>query len=169
LIDFLMIFPKPIIAAVDGPVVAGGCGLLLASDIVVATPNARFSLPEPKRGVVAGMVAPLLSWRIGAGHAARLLLTGDMIDADEAHRIGLFHEMTTSEQVWAHAHSIAERVAECAPESVQLTKRLINETIGEEVTTQLSSGAAASATARTTEAAVEGLAAFLEKRPPRWK
>ncbi|MDP6446064.1 MAG: enoyl-CoA hydratase-related protein, partial [Pirellulaceae bacterium] len=107
--------------------------------------------------------------RTEAGHAARLLLTGDMIDADEAHRIGLFHEMTTSEQVWAHAHSIAERVAECAPESVQLTKRLINETIGEEVTTQLSSGAAASATARTTEAAVEGLAAFLEKRPPRWK
>src|SRR5687768_8649867 len=60
LIDKMLLFPKPIIAAVNGPVVAGGAGLMLASDIVIATPEAKFGLPEPRRGIVAGLVSPLL-------------------------------------------------------------------------------------------------------------
>src|SRR5205085_11080477 len=85
LIDQMLRFPKPIIAAVNGPVVAGGAGLMLASDIVIAADSAKFGLPEPKRGIVAGMVAPLLVFRIGASYAANLLLTAQTIDAAEAH------------------------------------------------------------------------------------
>ena len=76
--------------------------------------------------------------------------------------------MTSSDTIWARAHELAEQCAKCAPESLQLTKRLVNETIGEHLGTLLSAGAAASATACTTEAAEEGLAAFLEKREPNW-
>jgi methylglutaconyl-CoA hydratase len=168
LLDKLLQFPKPVIAAVNGPVMAGGAGLMLASDLVVAAPTARFGLPEPRRGLVAGIVSPLLVFRIGASHAANLLLTARTIEAAEAQRIGLYHEIVPEELVWARAHELAGQIAESAPEAIQLTKKMLNETIGEHLSTLLSAGAAASATARTTEAAREGLAAFLEKRPPRW-
>jgi methylglutaconyl-CoA hydratase len=169
LLDQMLHFPKPIIAAVNGPVVAGGAGLMLASDIVIATAEAKFGLPEPRRGIVAGMVSPLLAFRVGASHAANLLLTARLIDATEAHRIGLYHEIVKSDFVWARAQEIAGEIAKSAPEAIQLTKRLLNETIGEHLATLLSAGAADSATARTTEAAREGLAAFLEKREPKWQ
>src|SRR5436190_11340954 len=168
LIDQMLRFPKPIIAAVNGPVVAGGAGLMLASDIVIAAEDTKFGLPEPKRGIVAGMVAPLLVFRIGASHAANLLLTARTIDAAEAHRVGLIHEIVKGDFVWARAQEIAAEIAQSAPESIQLTKRLLNETIGEHLATLLTAGAADSATARTTEAAREGLAAFFEKRDPKW-
>jgi methylglutaconyl-CoA hydratase len=168
LLEAMLMFPKPIIAAVNGPAVAGGAGLVLASDIVVAAPEAEFGLPEPRRGLVAGLVAPLLAFRAGGGTAANLLLTARLATAEEAHRLSLFHELTPSDAIWARAHQIAERCAGSAPESLQLTKRMLNETIGEQLTTQLAAGAAASATSRTTEAAQEGLGAFLEKREPNW-
>ena len=168
LLETMLLFPKPIIAAVNGPAVGAGAGLVLASDIVIATPEAQFGLPEPRRGLVAGLVAPLLTWRIAVGPAANLLLTARMIEADEAHRWGIYHELTATDTIWARAHQLAETCAESAPESLQLTKRMLNETIGEQLGTQLSAGAAATATARTTDAAREGLAAFLEKRGPNW-
>lgn len=168
LIETMLRFPKPIIAAVNGPAVAGGAGLVLASDIVVASGLATFGFPEPKRGLAAGLVSPLLQFRVGGGHAGRLLLTGRTIDAQEAHRLGAFHELIKDAQVWARAHELAAECAESSPESLQLTKKMLNETVGEHLSTLLSAGAAASATARTTDAAKEGLTAFLEKREPKW-
>jgi methylglutaconyl-CoA hydratase len=168
LLDKMLQFPKPIIAAVNGPALAGGMGLVLASDIVVAAKGAMLGLPEPKRGIVAGMVAPLLAFRLGGAHAAHLLLRGHTIEADEAWRIGLVHEVVESDLVWARAQQIAGEVEQSAPSAVQMTKRMLNETIGEHLSTLLTAGAAVSATARTTDDAAEGLAAFLEKRPPKW-
>lgn len=168
LIDKMLLFPKPIIAAVNGPAVAGGAGLVLASDIVIGTPGAKFGFPEPRRGIVAGMVSPLLVFRIGASQAANLLLTARTIEAAEAQRIGLYHEMVGGDLVWARGNEIAGEIAKSAPEALQLTKKLLNEMIGEHLGTLLSAGAAASATSRTTDAAREGLAAFLEKREPKW-
>src|SRR5262245_3917031 len=161
-------FPKPLIAAVNGPAVAGGAGLVLGCDIVLAAEDAQFGLPEPRRGIVAGLVTPILVFRIGGGHAARLLLTGTSIDAAEARRIGLFHEVLRADHLWPRAHEVAAECARCAPEALQLSKQMLNETVGEHLATLLSAGAAVSATARTTEAAQEGLNAFLEKREPKW-
>jgi methylglutaconyl-CoA hydratase len=169
LIEYMLQFPKPLIAAVNGPAVAGGAGLVLGCDIVLAADNASFGLPEPKRGLVAGLVSPLLTFRVGAGTAGYLLLTAQTIDAPTAYRLGLFHELVTPDLLWARATQVAAQVAESAPQALLLTKRMLNETIGEHLGTELTSGAAVSATARTTEAAAEGLAAFLEKRPPEWK
>ena len=168
LVEFMLRFPKPIIAAVNGPAVAGGAGLVLASDIVIASPDARFGLPEPRRGIVAGMVAPLLAFRISPGQAARLLLTAELISAEQAHDLGIYHELVEHDALWARGHALAETIALSAREAVQLTKQMINETVGEQLFTRIAAGAAASAAARTTEAAAEGLAAFLEKREPVW-
>ena len=169
LVTQMIELPKPIIASVNGPAVAGGAGLVLASDIVVAAPPAQFGLPEPRRGIIAGIVAPLLAFRAGGGTAARLLLTSALYPADEIHRLGIYHELCDEPRLWARCAQLAEECAAGAPEALQLTKRLLYETIGELLSTQLNVGAAMSATSRTTEAAQEGLTAFIEKRKPEWK
>ena len=168
LIETMLRFPKPIVAAVNGPAVAGGAGLVMACDLVVACPSATFGFPEPRRGIVAGMVAPLLAFRLGAARAAYLLFTAELATAEQMHRDGLYHELVDAEKTWARASELVAQVAKSAPEAMQATKRLLNETIGESLLLQLSAGAAASATSRTTEAAAEGLKAFLEKREPKW-
>ncbi|HQU43584.1 MAG: enoyl-CoA hydratase [Planctomycetia bacterium 21-64-5] len=169
LLELLWRFPKPLIAAVNGPALAGGAGLVLGCDIVIASREAKFGLPEPRRGIVAGLVAPLLAFRLGGGQAARLLLSAETIDASEAHRIGLFHELAEPDQLWPRAVAMAAECARSSSEALQLTKRLLNEMVAEHLPTLLTAGAAVSATARTTDAAAEGLAAFLEKREPKWQ
>jgi len=168
LVETMLRFPKPIIAAVNGPALAGGAGLVLAADLTIAAPTAEFGVPDPQRGLVAGLVSPLLAFRAGGSHAARLLLTAETITADEAHRIGLFQEMAPEDKLWARAMQLAETIAKSAPQAIQLTKQMLYETIGEHLGVQFSSGAIASAAARTTDAATEGIAAFLENRPPQW-
>ncbi len=150
LLEYMLQFPKPLIAAVNGPAVAGGAGIVLGCDIVLAAPEATFGLPEPKRGLVAGLVSPLLTFRVGGGTAAYLLLSAQTIDAEHAQRLGIFHELTTTDLLWARATQIAAQCAESAPQALLLTKRMLNETIGENLSTLLTSGAAVSATARTT-------------------
>lgn len=86
---------------------AGGAGLMLACDIVVATETATFGLPEPLRGITAGVVSPLLVFRAGAGQAAYLLMTSAIIDAGRAHRMGLFHELIDADRLWARAVELA--------------------------------------------------------------
>jgi methylglutaconyl-CoA hydratase len=165
----MMEITKPIIAAVNGPAASAGAALVAAADVVVAGTQATFAVPDVRYGMVAGLAAPLIAFRIGGGPAARLLLTGSTIDAAEALRIGLFHELIDNNMVWARAMEIAKECAAGAPEAMQLTKRLINETLGENLSTQLTSGAVMAATARTTEAAGEGIAALLAGRKPEWK
>jgi methylglutaconyl-CoA hydratase len=168
LIEKMLRFPKPLVAAVNGAAVAGGAGLVMACDLVVAAREASLGFPEPRRGIVAGMVAPLLAFRIGGARAALLLLTGRVIGAEDAHRFGLFHELVERDKVWARARELVGEVAQCSPDALQMTKRLLNETVGEQLLSQLVAGAAVSAASRTTEAAAEGLAAFKEKREPKW-
>ncbi|MFN7737787.1 MAG: enoyl-CoA hydratase/isomerase family protein [Pirellula sp.] len=168
LIESMLRLPKPIIAAIDGPALGIGLGLVLASDLVIASPNARFGSPAPRFGLVSGLVSPLLAFRCGASLAARLLLGGDTIDGNEAHRVQLVHRLVNSDLIWASANEWSKEIALSSAESIQLTKRLINEMIGESVMMHLSSGAAVMATACSTEAATEGLQAFIDKRPPKF-
>ena len=168
LVEVMLRFPKPIIAAIDGSVYGMGMALVLSSDLVVASPRSRFELAAAKHGLISGLVAPLLSFRCGAGVASRLLLGAECFDAHEAHRVGIVHQMVASELVWAKANEIASKIAMGAAESVQLSKRLLNEMVGESLMTHLVSGAAMMATACSTDAAKEGLAAFVEKRSPKF-
>ncbi len=168
LVEAMLRFPKPLIAAVNGPAVAGGAGLVMACDLVVAGRAATFGFPEPRRGIVAGLVAPLLAFRLGAARAAYLLMTAQVFTAERMHEFGLYHELADDDKVWARSRELIAEVAKSAPEAIQMTKRMLNETIGETLFSQLVAGAATSAASRTTEAAAEGLAAFLDKRDPQW-
>ena len=98
-----------------------------------------------------------------------MFVSSSLYPADEAHRLGIYHELIDESRLWARCAQLGEECAAGAPEAVQLTKRLLYETIGEQLAMQLTVGAAMSATARTTEAAQEGLTAFVEKRRPEWK
>jgi enoyl-CoA hydratase/carnithine racemase len=167
-VEQLLRFPKPVVAAVNGPARGVGLALVLASDLVLAADRANFSACESRRGLVAGLAAPLLAFRVGGGAAARLLLAGQTLEADEAHRVGLVHEIVEHDLVWARAVELAGQCAAGAPQALLLTKKLLNETIGEQLSALLSAGAAMSAAARTTDAAREGVRAFLEKRDPDW-
>ncbi len=162
-------FPKPIIAAINGPALAAGAGLPLAADYVIGCPKAEIGFPEPRYGIIAGVSAPLLAFRIGTGQATRLLVSAKTIDAHEAEQLGLYHEVVDFDLLWARAQSLGKEMAESAPEAIQLTKRLILETMGETLRTELSSGAIADATALTTEAARRGLEAKNEGKSPDWE
>lgn len=169
LVELMLRFPKPIICAANGPVVGSGLSLLLSSDIVVASEKATISIPESLRGLSPGLSVPLLSFRLGTGPAAKLLFSGETIDAVTAKELGIFHEVVSEDFVWAKSQEIVTRASLAARESHQMTKQFLTETIGEQLLTQLSIAAANMAAARTTPAAKEGVAAFLEKREPNWE
>jgi enoyl-CoA hydratase/carnithine racemase len=161
-------YPKPIIAAVNGPALGTGLALVAACDLVLAAPEARFGFPEAQRGLSPGVGIPLIAFRLGAGQAGHLLLRGHTIDADEAHRIGLVHEIVPFDLLWAQGRQWAQQIAQSSAVALAITKRVLNETVGESLVACLATAAAATATARTTEHADEGVHAFLEKRPPNW-
>lgn len=168
LIEQLLRFPKPVIAAVDGAAWGAGFTLVLASDLVVASHSATFAVPAVKRGIIGGIVAPLLAFRLGTAVASRLLLTGEPIQSRTAMRLGLVTRRSPSAQIWVAANELAQQCAQAPPIPLAATKRLLNETIGETLLTQLNVGAAAGATACSTETAAEGLTAFVEQREPQW-
>jgi enoyl-CoA hydratase/carnithine racemase len=168
LIETILRFPKPVIAAINGPVMGIGTALMLAADVVIAGESAAVGFPEARRGLSAGFTLPLLSFRVGAGCAASLMLTGNTLNARQSLARGLIHEVVPDDFVWARSNEVAADCAAGARESHQMTKQLVNETIGEAMLTQLATAAANTAAARTTDAAKEGIAAFLEKREPKW-
>ena len=168
LIQYMLHFPKPILAAVNGWAVGSGVALMLASDIVIAGEGSNLLMPEAQRGLSSGLTAPLLAFRAGTGHASRMLLSGLPHSADEVANLGLFHELVNDDLVWARCQQLAEQCASGARESHQMTKQMLNGTVGEHLATQLNIAAANIAAARTTAAAKEGVAAFLEKREPNW-
>jgi enoyl-CoA hydratase/carnithine racemase len=169
LIETMLRFPKPIIAAVNGWVAGSGAALMLAADLAIAGTSAQLLMPEARRGLSCGLTAPLMAFRIGAGPTANVLFRGMALAATRAHELGLYQEVVDDALVWARCHEVAKEIAIGSSGSHQLTKQLLNETIGESLLTQLSIGAANTAAARTTQAAREGIAAFLEKRPPDWQ
>ncbi|TWT81099.1 putative enoyl-CoA hydratase echA8 [Planctomycetes bacterium CA13] len=168
LLETILRFPKPVIAAVDGSAVGAGLALALAADIMIVSDRASLSAEAVRRGLVGGATAALLSFRAGAATAAKMLLTGETMDADEAYRRGVCEKPVPTEQIWVAASDLATRCSHAPREAVQATKRILNETIGEMLLTQIAAGIADSATACSTESAQEGVAAFLERRTPNW-
>lgn len=155
LLEAMLRFPKPIIAAVDGPAMGGGLALVLASDLVIASQRSTFSLPSPRIGLVSGIAAPLLAFRLGGSTAARILLGVDELDIEQALRLGLVHHVVPSDQTWVRAHQWSQELGKCSPEALGLSKRVLNEMIGESMLVALANGAAATASGCTTEAAKE--------------
>jgi methylglutaconyl-CoA hydratase len=168
LVERMLRFPKPIIAAVDGRADGAGFSLALAADIVVASRAATFNATPIRRGMVGGVLAPLLTFRVGSALASRLLLTGESLSSRQAVRCGLVASRVPSAQIWVAANETANQCAQHPSSPLAVTKRLLNETIGEALLTQISVGAATAATATSTEIAAEGLKAFADGRAAVW-
>jgi enoyl-CoA hydratase len=163
-------FPKPIIAAVNGPALAGGFEIVLACDLVVAADTARFGIPEVKRGLMAaagGLIR--LPKRVPLAIALELAMTGDPIDATRALQLGLVNAVVAPDRVVPEAIALAERIGENSPIAVRNSRRLVREAaeLSEE-----------QGWARTLELmmpvfesgdSIEGATAFAEKRPPVWR
>jgi len=163
---FFMIerFPKPVIAAVNGFALGGGCELAMACHMRVAGPNAKFGQPEVNLGIVPGYGgSQRLVQLIGKGKAMELLLTGNMIGAEEAHRLGLVNAVTEQGAEVEKAKELIAKIAKKAPLAIGETIRLVNayfdkqaEGFSEEVKTF--------GVLSNTEDFKEGATAFLEKR-----
>lgn len=160
------IYPKPIIAAVNGAAVGGGFELMLACDLSVAAEHAVFGLPEVKFGMVAAGGGTRLPRRIPLGVALELALTGDPIDAIRAQSLGLVNRVVPASQVLGEAIRLADRIAANAPLAVAATKKLMVEETGEGTWTHITQTCEP---VFTSEDAQEGAKAFTEKRPPQWK
>ncbi len=157
---------KPTIAAANGAAVAVGAGLVSVCDLAVAAPTARFGYPEVRRGLVAAMVMPHLLRHVGERTARYLLLTGELIGADEALRAGFLNAVAPAERLMETAMQWARSLAEGGPGALARTKDILHrfsrQTVGVE------EAARASAAPRLTEECRQGLGAFFAKRPAPW-
>ena len=161
-------FPRPVIAAVNGPAIAGGCGIATLADITIAVPVAKFGYSVVKLGFMPAIVSVFLKRRIGDKHVRDLLLTGRLIDAGEALRIALITEIVAAEQLMTRAREIAALLLAASPSAVAQTKKLLLGFDRVAVRAELEIAIEASADIRSTPDFREGVAAFLEKRAPKW-
>lgn len=159
----------PTVAVVGGAAVAGGVGLVLACDLVLASTNAFFFLPEPMRGITAAMVTPLLVYRVGPGAAGQLLLSGERWTAATARARGLCLDVVDESQLAQRTENLIKAICTGSREALAITKRHLFQMSGMTMDELLEQSMQISAAARETADAREGLAAFLEKRKPRWQ
>ncbi|GAC1475864.1 MAG: enoyl-CoA hydratase/isomerase family protein [Isosphaeraceae bacterium] len=166
LIDQIHRMKKPSVAALNGDAHAGGAGLATACDFIVAADSARIGYPEVKRGLVAAMVMHDLVRQVGTRRARELLLSGEPITAEVAERWGLVNRVVPRERCRGEAIALAQALSACGPEAIATTKRLLDEVSGRPG--DLRGAAAVTAAIRVSDEALEGMRAFLEKRPAAW-
>jgi methylglutaconyl-CoA hydratase len=162
-------FPKVTIAAVNGPAIAGGCGLATLCDFTLASADARFGYTEVRIGFVPAIVSAFLLRQVGEKQARDLLLTGRIITADEAFRLGLVNEVSAPERLLERARELADNLLQNSPASLISTKRLLQSYSGALLDRQIAEAVQENARIRTTEDFREGVSSFLEKRKPQWR
>lgn len=161
---------KPLIAALQGPALAGGCEIALACDMIVASNEAFFALPEVKRALIAvagGLFR--LPRAIGMAQAMEVILTGEPLSAERAYQLGLVNRLANPKEVQDAALALARQIASNAPLAVQASRNLAARAFAADDTTLWREGFEAFQKNMQTEDAKEGPRAFIEKRAPRWK
>jgi enoyl-CoA hydratase len=161
---------KPVIAAIQGFALGGGCELAMACTIRIASERARLGQPEVKLGLVPGYGGTQrLPRLVGKGAALKLLLTGDMVGAEEAFRIGLVDEVVPAEALMSRAETLARAIAQQAPLAVAACLRAVNGGYDLPLDAGLELEGSLFGLACATEDKTEGTQAFLEKRAPAWR
>jgi enoyl-CoA hydratase/carnithine racemase len=167
LIECLVTFPKPLLAAVHGKAIGGGATLLLHCDLVVAAADTQFRFPFTSLGAVPELASTFLLPRAaGSRLASELLLLGNTFDAHKAQRAGLVNEVVPPGEELALARQWAGQLASLAPSSVRMTKRLLREAQQGGLSTAIAHEGAALVTALGSDEVQEAVTAFLEKRRP---
>ena len=161
---------KPLIAAVDGPALAGGTEIVLACDLVVASTTATFGIPEVKRSLVAGAGGLFrLGRKLPLNLAMELALTGDPIAAERAYHHGLVNRLVEPGKALDGATALAEQITANAPVAVRESRKIVLEATHADDEVGWKMSIEGMAAAMRSEDFSEGLTAFIEKRPPRWK
>lgn len=170
LLKSLFTLPVPTIAVLQGSVFAGGIGLVLACDFIIAADDVLFALPEPKRGITAAIVTPFLIHRLGAGVANSFLLSGESLSAKRAAEYGLCYRVVPGDSLGECRDQLVESILTGAPSALATTKQYVQQVANsnESFNEQLENAKAISSIARSGDDAREGLTAFLEKRQPNW-
>ena len=161
-------FPKPLIAAVNGAALAGGCGIATLCDFTLAAPEAKFGYTEVRVGFIPALVSMFLERQVGEKLSRDLFLTGRILDAAEAKAAGLVTRVVPAEQLLDVARELAATLIGNSPGSLLATKRLLVRASEAEIDRRIELAVAESVAIRSTPDFREGLAAFLEKRAPRW-
>lgn len=163
-------FPKPILAAVGGYALGGGCELALACHLRLASENARFGLPEVGLGIMPGYGGTVrLARLIGLGRAVELTLTGEMMDARQAHAVGLVSGVVPREDLLEEAKTLLRKVTKNGPQAVRLALESIYRAQDAPLFEALATEASLFGLLASTEDMQEGMTAFLEKRKPDFK
>jgi methylglutaconyl-CoA hydratase len=161
-------FPKVTIAAVNGAAIAGGTGLAFLCDFTLAVPEAKFGYTEVRIGFVPAIVSTFLLRQVGEKQARDLLLTGRIIGAEEAARMGLVSELVPPENLLARAQELAAQLMENSPASLRATKKLLTDQARAEIDAQIQAAVRENAAIRNSADFREGVTSFLEKRKPLW-
>ena len=161
---------KPVIAAVDGLATAGGCEIVLSTDLVVASTRSAFGLAEVLRNLLAGAGGLFrLPQLIGKNAAMEVILTGQPLTAQRAYELGMVNRLVEPADVEAEAMALAERICGAAPLAVWESRKVVNASMYESEETLISMTNKAFGAILASEDTKEGLTAFIEKRPPNWK
>lgn len=161
--------PKPLIAQVHGHAIAGGCGLATLCDFVVAAEDAKFGYTEVRIGFVPALVTVFLQRRIGETHARKLLLTGALVTAAEAERIGLINTCVAADSLESTVEELAEElISRNSGQSMSMVKEMLARVPSMEVGQALEYAAEMNAKARETEDCKKGISSFLKKEKLQW-
>ncbi|MDD4564309.1 MAG: enoyl-CoA hydratase-related protein [Eubacteriales bacterium] len=161
---------KPVIAAVNGYALGGGCELAMACDIRVASENAKFGQPEVNLGIIPGFGGTQrLPRLVGKGMGKYLIMTAEMIDAHEAYRIGLVEKVVAAEELMGTTEKVAKTIMAKAPIAIRAAKLSINNGINLDIKTGIAYEGEALVAPYSSEDRREGMMAFLEKRPAKFK
>jgi enoyl-CoA hydratase len=161
---------KPVIVAVDGLATAGGCEIVLAADLVVATTRSAFGLAEAKRNLVAGAGGLFrLPRAVGQATAMEAILTGEPIPAERAYALGMVSRLVEPGQADAEARRLAEQITQCAPLAVWESRAVVRAAAAEDDETLRRMTDQAMSVVMRSEDLKEGLTAFIEKRAPQWR
>ncbi len=157
--------PQPVIAAINGYALGGGCELAMACDIRVASDKAKLGQPEVTLGITPGFAGTQrLARLVGKGRAKELLYTGDIIDANEAYRLGLVNKVVPAEELMPAVTALAQKILSRAPVAVQLCKAAVNEGLDTDLETGTAYEAEVFGLCFATADQKEGMGAFVEKR-----
>lgn len=160
--------PKPTIALVQGPAIAGGTGLATICDFTLAAPGVKFGFTEVKIGFVPALVSAFLTLQVGEKRARDLLLSGRLFSSEEAEGMGLVNEVVHPEELADRVKALAERLKANSPQSMAATKRLMAMQNHAWLDAAIGHAMTANAEARAMHDFREGITAFLEKRRPVW-
>jgi methylglutaconyl-CoA hydratase len=161
-------FPKPIIAAVNGPAIAGGMALATIPDFTLAVPEAKFGYTEVRVGYVPAIVASFLMRQVGEKRTRELLLTGRLMKAQEALQLGLVTEIVSAEELMRSAQALAQTLLVNSPQAMQAVKQLLSKHASRRLDEELEDAIKVNTLQRSTADFKEGVQAFLERRRANW-